>query len=252
MAYTFFPWIRAQGALPSDPRRVTRENHERTWADMDGKIALSSFDPQQAALYESASWVAYYRKQWLRLARLSLELARAAFGMPIPSALYGSYLAARALMLFAPDDNDVRGSEAYMRRFYSLIKRASGGNFDVALVAQLEVDWWVVHRDLSRQPDKGPLVQSLVDYYQALFGGTASSYQGAALYRVQAMTHCDGWVRAGRTTENPLLTLMHQELLTAYTLLHGALQETTLDLSRIPQTGAVSGIAGHNRVSVPG
>lgn len=205
---------------------------------MGGKIALWSVDPQQAALYESASWVAYYRKQWLRLARLSVELARAALGLPSPSAMYGSYLAARALMLFAPNDNEVQGAEAHMRRFYSLIKRASGETFDAALVAQREIDWWVVHRDFSRQPDKGLLVQSLVDYYEAPFGGTASSYQRAAFHRMQAMNHCDRWVHAGRTAESPLLAPMHQELLTAYTLLHGALQENTLD--------------SHNRVSVPG
>lgn len=66
-------------------------------------------------------------------------------------------------MLFAPDKNHVQRAEAYMHGFYSVIKRASGEPFDERIVAQREVSWWIVHRNLSGCPEKGLLERSLAE-----------------------------------------------------------------------------------------
>jgi hypothetical protein len=184
---------------------------------------MRSFDPARVARLETENWAAYYQKRWLTLLRVSVGMVRAAYGLNLWQGVYGAYLVARAEIAAAPfPDNDIPTAERYMRRFYALIRRVYGERFDVAQVARLEVNWWVVHRQLFGREDNQPLVDALADLYAAAFSVPRETVVEAATHRARAMVHSDRWVNAGRQTGSPLLAQVEQELVRSYSALRGA------------------------------
>jgi hypothetical protein len=84
---------------------------------------MCQFDPHKLAHYEKDNYVAYYRKDWLKLLRVSIGLVKESFGLSFWQAIYAAYLVARGEIAFAPfPDNDVPKAEAYIRRFYRFIR----------------------------------------------------------------------------------------------------------------------------------
>jgi len=120
-----------------------------------GPSRLRSFNPAQIADMEYRAWVAYYRREWLRLLVASVGLVHAGFGMDWLRTLHGAWLVLRANQLWAPaPDNDPDGARRCMRRFYGLVRLAYGEPQDVAEAARLEVDWWRAHRERQRTPTR--------------------------------------------------------------------------------------------------
>ncbi len=77
----------------------------------------------------------------------SVGLVRAGFGMDWRRTLDSAWLVLRANQLWAPyPDNDPTRVQACMQRFYTLVRQAYGEPADPAKAAELEVDWWRVHR----------------------------------------------------------------------------------------------------------
>jgi hypothetical protein len=184
------------------------------------------FDPRRVAYYEKENWVAYYQKRWLRLLVVSVGMVKESFDLSNWQALRAAYLVARAEMAAAPfPDNDIPRAEAYMRRFYTLVKKAHGAYFDVEQAARLEVNWWGVHRQLFGQTENQPLVDALTDLYAVLYGAEAGRVRQAAYHRAQAMVYSDRWVNEGRSSDSPLLTQVEAELLKSYTALGEAAAE---------------------------
>jgi hypothetical protein len=178
------------------------------------------FDPRRVAYYEKENWVAYYQKRWLRLLVVSVSMVKESFGLSLWQALYAAYLVARAEIAAAPfPDNDIPRAEAYMRRFYALVKKIHRAHFDVDQAARLEVNWWVVHRQLFGQTENQPLVDALTDLYTVLYEVEAGRVRQAAYHRAQAMVYSDRWVNEGRVADSPLLTQVESELLESYTAL---------------------------------
>lgn len=184
---------------------------------------MRTFDPRKVARYEKENWVAYYDKDWPTLLRVSVSMVKHAFGLSWGQAVYGAYLVARAEIAAAPfPDNDIPTALAYMRRFYAFLKRVHHEEFDVYEAARLEVNWWVVHRQLFDTDDKGPLVQALTDLYAAAYSVPPEWVQAAAYHRAQAMVYSDRWVRAERPRASPLLEREEEELVLSYEALREA------------------------------
>jgi hypothetical protein len=116
-----------------------------------GASRLRSFNPVRIADIEYRVWVAYYRRQWLRLLVAYAGLVHVGFGMDWLRTLHGAWLVLRANQLWAPAaDNDPDGARRCMRRFYGLVRLTCGEPQDVAEAARLEVDWWRAHRERQR------------------------------------------------------------------------------------------------------
>ena len=183
------------------------------------------FDAYKVAHYEKENWVAYYQKRWLRLLRASVGMVKEAFELSLGQALYGAYLIARAEIAAAPfPNNDIPRAEAYMRRFYTFIKKIHKADFDSDRAARLEVNWWVVHRQLFGQTDNRPLVDALTDLYAAVYGVKPARVREAAYGRAQAMIYSDRWVAQGCTANSPLLEQVEQALIKSYTALAEAVR----------------------------
>jgi hypothetical protein len=187
--------------------------------------SIRTFDPARVARLETENWEAYYQKRWPRLLQVSVGLVKEAFGLNTWQALQAAYLVGRAEIAAAPfPDNDVPRAEAYMRRFYGLVRRVHHETFDVEQAARLEVRWWVVHRQLFLKEDLQPLVEALVDLYAATFRLPRERVRDAALHRAEAMRYSDRWVNDSKASGDPLLAQVEQELIKSYTALRVAVE----------------------------
>ena len=104
-------------------------------------------DSARVASLECDAWVAYYQRRWLRLLVAAVGLVRAGLGMSWPRTTRAAWYVLRAIMFWAPlRDNDPPRAQAYMQRFYELVKASRGQPQDPAESAHLEIEWWRVHR----------------------------------------------------------------------------------------------------------
>ncbi len=185
---------------------------------------LRSFDPVEVGHLESAAWVAYYRRQWLRLLGLSVALMHRAFRMDWPRTLHGAWLVLRANQLWAPNPgNDPDGARRCMRRFYALLRLAHGGPRDPARAAALEVDWWAAHRERQQHPDGSPaVVTALARLYAYLYSVDEASVRPAAELRAEAMDLSDEWVAQGCPPRSSLIAAERAALVRSYASLLAA------------------------------
>ena len=185
---------------------------------------LRSFNPVEVGHLESAAWVAYYRREWLRLLGLSVALMHRAFRMDWPRTLHGAWLVLRANQLWAPSPgNDPDGARRYMRRFYALLRLAHGGPADPARAAALEVDWWAAHRHRQQHPDgSSALVTALARLYAYLYGVDEATVRPAAELRAEAMDLSDAWVAQGCPRSSSLIAAERAALVRSYASLLAA------------------------------
>jgi len=195
---------------------------------------IRTFNPARVARLETENWEAYYQKRWGRLLQVSVGLVQEAFGLNLWQALQGAYLVGRAEIAAAPfPDNDVPKAEAYMRRFYALVKRVHHENFDVEQAARLEVNWWVVHRQNFGKADSQPLVEALIALYTATFRQPRERVYEAALRRAEAMRYSDQWVNESKASDSPLLAQVEAELIKSYTALRQAVETTPVGVPAV-------------------
>jgi hypothetical protein len=185
---------------------------------------IRHFDPRKLAHYEKQNYVAYYQKDWPTLLRVSVGMVKQSFGLSWLQAVYAAYLAARAEIAFAPfPENDVPKAEAYIRRFYQFIKNVHREDFDVGRAAQLELNWWSVHRKLFGNADNGELVEAVQNLYAEAYGIAPAKVRDAATLRVKGMLCSDLWVNAGKPAHSPLLTQEEEALYAGYIALKAAI-----------------------------
>lgn len=187
---------------------------------------MRRFDPARLARYEKENYVAYYRKDWFTLLRVSIMLVKESFGLNWLQAAWGAVLVARAEIAFAPfPDNDIPRAEAFMRRFYQMLKDIHGENFDVQRAARLEVNWWIVHRKLFGNEQNEELVHALASLYAEAYGVSESAVRPSAALRAQGMLYSDLWVNAGKPSASPLLRQEEESLLRSYQALKAAIAQ---------------------------
>jgi hypothetical protein len=183
---------------------------------------LRSFDPVRVADLEYRAWVGYYQRRWPQVLGASIGLVRLGFGMDWIRTVHGAWLALRAIQLWAPfPDNQPKRAQACMRRFYALVRLTYGEPANPAKAAELEVDWWRVHRELQHEPGPTPdeLVDSLTRLYCYLYSEPEEAVRPAAVHRAAAMHLADQWVEQGCQPGSPLLPLEHAALVRSYSAL---------------------------------
>ena len=198
----------------------------RPWVAGWGPNRLRSFSPLRVGHLEAAVWVAYYQREWARFLALSVLVVRTAFGMDWVRTVHGAWLVLRANQLWAPPPpkSDAAGARRCMRRFYALLRLTHGEPANPARAAELEVEWWRVHRIHQRgeNGDTEPLVDALSQLYAYTFGVDEAALRPAAEYRARAMDLVDQWVMEGRRMESPLLPPMRAALVRSYAALLAA------------------------------
>ncbi|HEX9385740.1 MAG TPA: hypothetical protein VF918_05425 [Anaerolineales bacterium] len=185
---------------------------------------IRNFDPRKVAYYEKENYVAYYQKDWLKLFRVSVAMVKEAFALSWLQAVYGAYLVARAEIAAAPfPDNDIPLAETYMRRFYQFIKKVHGEDFDTALAAKLDVNWWVIHRRLFGNAENQELVNAVACLYEEVYGAESAKFKEAAYQRAMGMLYSDLWVNEGKPANSLLLIKEEEALYQGYKALKEAI-----------------------------
>jgi len=185
---------------------------------------IRNLDPRKLAHYEKENYVAYYEKDWLKLLRVSVGMVKESFGLSWLQAIYGAYLIARAEIAFAPfPKNDVPLAEAYVRRFYQFVKHVHQEDFDIQQAAQLEVNWWGIHRKLFGNKENQELVDALACLYEKIYGAESGKFKEAAYQRAMGMLYSDLWVNDGKPADSPLLVQEEEALYQSYKALKAAI-----------------------------
>ena len=188
--------------------------------------AHRSFDPRRVGGLECDAWVTYYRREWPAFLRAAIGLTRHTFGLPWPQTLYGAWLVLRANQLWAPfPDNDPAGARRAMERFYRLVARHYGESLDPARAAELEVEWWRVHREHQHADgsENTPLVDALAALYAYVYAVPEDAVRDAARERALAMDLSDRWVEDGRRRDSPLIRDERAALVRSYANLLAAI-----------------------------
>jgi len=158
-----------------------------------------NFDPAKVAYFEKAGWQAYYKRQWGRAFRLMVQLNREEFRMPLLTAIAAALDIVRASIAFAPlEGNDVPRAREYVRRYYAKARRTVGIAADADTLADLELDYWVVHRKLALErkanqsiQNTAPMVESFNRLHAALFKAQPSAVRRSAELRAEAAVAVD-------------------------------------------------------------
>jgi hypothetical protein len=208
-----------------DRRRQDRRRQDRRRLDRRQRSPMRTFDPDRIGTYETAAWVAYYRKEWMGLLRAAVSLVRSTYRMPWPRTLRGAWLVLRANQRWAPyPHNKPDAARELMRRFYGLVLKTHDQPLDAAEAARLEVDWWRAHREMQHGSDEGlaALESALTRLYAYVYGVPAESVHQAAYRRARAMVISDRWVAAGCDINSPDIRLEREELIRSYATLRTA------------------------------
>lgn len=189
---------------------------------MPSRHSPRSFDAVALGHLECRAWASYYRREWPRALRAFVGMVGEGFGLGPRLTLVGAWHVLRANQAWAPvPDNDPDAARASMRRFYGLVLENSDLSFDPARAAELEVEWWRLHRARQRDDDtsRAELEQALVDLYAYVYSAPADVMHEPARWRAEAMDLSDDWVAAGCDLDDPRLAAERRALVASYTAL---------------------------------
>jgi hypothetical protein len=164
--------------------------------------SLRDFDPDEVARLETDMWRAYYDKQRVRLFTQLAELMRSQYHFPYLRSNAVAYQAAKAAFVFKEGHSrsDYEKALPNLISYYSSIKKVSGADFDVNRAAQLELEWWIVHRNRASVP-AGSLDRALAELPAEIYQMPAGQFMEHAKYRAEAMTIRDDKADQGGVSE---------------------------------------------------
>lgn len=194
-----------------------------------------SFDPEVVGRTECEVWVGYYRREWTRVLRSYLRLVRTGFDVSWRDSVVAAWWVMRANQAWAPlTGNDPERARAAMERFYRLVARAHDARWDPRRAAELEVEWWRVHREHQRGllgegpegdgADEDRLTTALAVLYGYVYEVPPEAVREAARLRADAMDVSDAWVAAGCDPDDPRLDVERDLLVRSYVALRAVVR----------------------------
>jgi len=163
---------------------------------------MREFDPDEVARLETAMWRSYYEKQRVRLFNQMTELLRSQYHMtPVKSNLV-AYYAANAAFVFkeGKERADYEKALPDLIMFYSAVRKMSDIPFDVDRAAQLELEWWIIHRQRV-QHAPGDLDRALAALQAELYRVPVDRVMEHGRLRAEAMTIRDTKAETTGVTE---------------------------------------------------
>lgn len=163
---------------------------------------LREFDADEVARLETAMWRSYYEKQRLQLFNQLSELLRSQYNMPVVRSNLVAYYAADAAFVFkrGKQRSDYEKALPALIKFYESIRRMSDIPFDVNRAAQLELEWWIIHRERAKHAP-GDLSRALAELQAEMYRVPMDQLTEHADLRAEAMTIRDTKAEQGGVTE---------------------------------------------------
>lgn len=164
---------------------------------------LREFDPDEVARLETAMWRSYYDKQQLRLFNQLTEMLRTQYHMPLFRSNRVAYHAANAAFVFkrGKQRSDYEKALPDLVKFYAEIRKLSDIPFDVDRAAQLELEWWIIHRQRA-QHAPGDLEKALAELQAEIYRVPVGRLIEHGRLRAEAMTIRDTKAEAGGVSES--------------------------------------------------
>ncbi|HEU5238897.1 MAG TPA: hypothetical protein VFU37_17330 [Pyrinomonadaceae bacterium] len=164
---------------------------------------LREFDPDEVARLETAMWRSYYEKEHLKLFNQLSELLRTQYHMPPIRSNEVAYYGANAAFIFKQGQERADYEKALpdLKKFYGEIRKISDIPFDVDRVSQLELEWWIVHRQRA-QHKPGDLDRALAELQAEIYRVPVEKLMEHGRLRAEAMTIRDTKVDEGGVTES--------------------------------------------------
>jgi hypothetical protein len=176
------------------------------WAAIDLYAPRSSnlkgFNADEVARLETAMWRSYYQKQRVKLFTELTELLRTQYNLPLLRSNTVAYQASKAAFVFKEgrSRSDYEKALPNLVNFYSEIRKVSDINFDVNRAAQLELEWWIVHRERKKHA-AGDLDKALAELPAEIYQIPVEQMMEHARFRAEAMTIRDQKAEAGGVSE---------------------------------------------------
>lgn len=175
------------------------------WLVLDASIprrhSLKDFDPHVVARLETEMWRSYYDHHSVQLFFELVRLLRRQYHLSITRSSIAAYYAAHAAVVFqrGKDRPDYERALPDLVSYYSLIRAGSDSPFGVRRVAQLELEWWIIHRQRARHAP-GDLAASLAALQAEIYGEPAERFREHGQARADAMILRDERAESGRVS----------------------------------------------------
>jgi hypothetical protein len=166
------------------------------------KVDIRDFDPDEVARLDTAMWRSYYSRERIRLFREATELLEKQYHLPFWRRQLVAYYAASSAFVFKDGKSRIDYEKALpnLRNFYSEISKISIDEFDAERAAQLELEWWIIHRERAKHsPDD--LAKSLAEAAAAVYYIPARHLMEYGDLRARAMKIRDEQAAAGGVSE---------------------------------------------------
>ena len=149
---------------------------------------LRSFASNDVARLETAMWRNYYDRRPLPLFLHLSEQMRSQYHFPWLRSQVAAYHAARAAFVFKGGHarRDYEQALPSLEAFYRMISNVSAQPFDSPRAARLELEWWIVHREVSAHSPQR-LSDALAELQACIYRLPANRFSEHARARAQAM-----------------------------------------------------------------
>jgi hypothetical protein len=163
---------------------------------------LKQFNSDEVARLETAMWRSYYQKERVKLFNQLTELLRTQYNLPLLRSHLVAYQASKAAFVFKEGRGRTDYEKALLNlvNFYAEIRKVSDTDFDVNRAAQLELEWWIVHRERKKHA-AGDLDRSLAELPAEIYQIPVEQLMEHARYRAEAMTIRDDKAEGGGVSE---------------------------------------------------
>ncbi|WP_020605048.1 hypothetical protein [Spirosoma spitsbergense] len=160
------------------------------------KNSIRHFDPAEVARLETAMWQSYYDKRPVLLFWQLAGGLRQQFHAPFWRSFVLAFQATKAAFMFKQGKSraDYQETLPDLVAYYESIQALTVEQFNVPRVAELELEWWIVHRQRDRY-SYNDLANALVQTSAALYNQPAGGFAAYGPLRADAMRLCD---EAGR------------------------------------------------------
>jgi hypothetical protein len=192
------------------------------------KARIYDFDPAELADIETEMWRAYYDKRVVALFRLSLRLLREQLGFDHLQTLVGSYRLTVAAFVFKRGKTraDYRKALRWLIPFYRDACERLNGKWSPQKVAELELEWWIIHRHDFGHGNTDKLETALAELCGTLYNLPVAQLTEYAHHRAAAMLISDEGLRRKERGEpgGADWAGIRAELLACFSSLHGKLE----------------------------
>ena len=164
---------------------------------------LREFDPDAVARLETDMWRSYYDRHEVRMFFQLAKLLRTQYRVPFLRSNVIAFEGAKAAFIFkeGKQRSDYNRALPDLVRYYNAIRHMTSRSFDVDRVAQLELEWWIVHRDRDKY-ERDALDRSLAALQSEIFSLPIDRFMEHGRLRAEAMVIRDSKWEAGGVSES--------------------------------------------------